>query len=70
MCVLKELEMIHWNKCTHVLEPVGCKVRVLTSDCEIIIAHRKVPSDGYNGKGYLRLSDDMLIPNVMYWSYL
>ena len=70
MSVLKTLETIHWNKCTNVLEPVGCKVRVLTDGCEIFIAHRKIPSDGYNGKGYLRVSDNMLIPNVIYWSYL
>ena len=67
---IKQLETIHWNRCTHVLEPVGCKVRVLTDDCEIIKAYRKAPSDGYNGKGYLRLNDDTLIGNVIYWSYL
>ena len=72
---LKELNNLHWNLCTHVLEPVGICVRVLTQDCQILKAYRKCPSqNGYNGVGYFRVdastSVDVPIDGVVYWSYL
>ena len=67
---LKELNNLHWNRCSHILEPVGCRVRVLTQDCEIFIAYRRCPSQGYTGEGYFRVDDGMPIDGVVYWSYL
>lgn len=69
--LLREYRARHWNNVRNVLEPVGCKVYVLTSDSEVFKAVRKTPAESRDCPNtYYRVEDDKEINGVAYWSYL